>query len=490
MPDNPYASLLQLLHGIDIVQHAKDDPSCVQPYYVLRSGAHSPYYIDMRKTVSHPHVCNAIADALHKEYRNVCAHVRSTVPTLLHVDTSVYVCGLPLGAVPYASVLSARHNVPQVLLRKTPKLHGRGQMVEGDIARGGHVVLVEDVVTSGQSVHDAIAALRTYGHVVVGVVCVLYRGDSKHLPTFRNDANDTWHIPFRALFDVEECIKGTATTKREKTKGDEQQQPTSTMSETMSASNHTRICNTIRQQHSNVCVAIDKYTTAEVRAIIEAIGTHVCIVKLHADIINDFDEAFIAYLLHAKRTYGFMLWEDRKFADIGHTVRRQLHGGVHRISSWADIVSCHAVAGRPAIDALTSVSETKALTNVPMVVLVASLSCADNLLDATYTQRAISIARNHPHVVGVVTQHALPTPDAAALLTFVPGITLRSEVVSDAFGQQYCTMDDKAFADVLVIGRAITSAPTPAQMLQRVRALATTTRPPDAPHTLRSATTC
>ena len=221
-----------------------------------------------------------------------------------------------------------------------------------------------------------------------------------------------------------------------------------------------------------------------------------CIVKLHADIINDFDEAFIAYLLRAKRTHGFLLWEDRKFADIGHTVRHQLHGGVHRISSWADIVSCHAVAGRPALDALTGVSETEAPSDVPMVVLVASLSCADNVLDETYTQRAISVARNHPHVVGVVTQKALSASDAAALLTFVPGITLRADAsasdapVSDAFGQQYHTMDDKPFADVLVVGRAITNAPTPAQMLQRVRALVTTTRPPDAPHTSHSATTC
>ena len=478
MSENPHASLLPLLHGIDIVQHAKDDPACAQSYYVLRSGAHSPYYIDMRKTVSHPRVCNAIADALHKEYHNVCAHVRSTVPELLHADAPVYVCGLPLGAVPYASVLSARHNVPQVLLRKTPKAHGRGQMVEGDCVRGARVVLVEDVVTSGQSVHDAIATLRTCGHVVVGVVCVLYRGDSKHVPTFRNDANDTWHIPFRALFDVDEWIKGTTT---EEDTTQQEQQP----------SKGARIRDVMQRQHSNVCVAIDKCTTAEVRAIIETVGAHVCIVKLHADIINDFDEAFIAYLLRAKRTHGFLLWEDRKFADIGHTVRRQLHGGVHRISSWADIVSCHAVAGRPALDALTGVSETEAPSDVPMVVLVASLSCADNLLDETYTQRAISVARNHPHVVGVVTQKALSASDAAALLTFVPGITLRADAsASDAFGQQYHTMDDKPFADVLVVGRAITNAPTPAQMLQRVRALVTTTRPPDAPHTSHSATTC
>jgi orotate phosphoribosyltransferase len=60
-------------------------------------------------------------------------------------------------------------------VRKTPKDHGTGKRIEGNFAAGMSVVVIEDVITSGGSALDAIAAVREAGGTVLGVLAVLDR---------------------------------------------------------------------------------------------------------------------------------------------------------------------------------------------------------------------------------------------------------------------------------------------------------------------------
>ena len=185
--------------------------------------------------------------------------------------------------------------------------------------------------------------------------------------------------------------------------------------------------------------------------LIEAYGSYVCIVKLHCDMIDDFDDTFIAYLNEAKKRFNILLWEDHKYADIGNTMHLQLHGGVHKVSEWADLISCHALVGSSSLRAIAQNSHI-------MIILITQMSTEGNILDASYTERALQIAKSVDNVIGIVCQDALY--NVQPLLTFVPGIRLHNSETSqtsDGCGQQYNSIQNKSFADIFVIGRALTN---------------------------------
>jgi orotate phosphoribosyltransferase len=88
--------------------------------------------------------------------------------------------GLTLGADPvaYALALTARRRdqlLDAFTVRKQPKNHGTGKCIEGCFLPGYPVVIVEDVLTTGNSARDAIAAVEDAGGHVLGVMAVVDR---------------------------------------------------------------------------------------------------------------------------------------------------------------------------------------------------------------------------------------------------------------------------------------------------------------------------
>ena len=70
-------------------------------------------------------------------------------------------------------------------------------------------------------------------------------------------------------------------------------------------------------------------------------GPQVVLVKLHRDVISDWTETTEAELLSLATKHGFLLFEDRKLADIGNTVRLQANAAV---GDWAELVTVHGVS--------------------------------------------------------------------------------------------------------------------------------------------------
>ena len=142
--------------------------------FTLASGRASTLYVDARKTTMSP-------DGLALVGPLGLAAVRSAgwAPDA--------VGGLTLGADPvayaiaYASALVAEAGaggpppVRAFTVRKAPKAHGTGQLIEGPFRAGDRVVVVEDVVTTGGSALRAVEAVRAAGGTVVGVLAVVDR---------------------------------------------------------------------------------------------------------------------------------------------------------------------------------------------------------------------------------------------------------------------------------------------------------------------------
>ena len=127
--------------------------------FTLRSGAVSEQYFDKYRFEADPVLLADIATAL-------AALVPAGIDAL---------AGLELGGVPIVTLLSQRCGLPARFVRKEAKTYGTCQLAEGGDVEGKRLLIVEDVVTSGGAVIDAIAALRQLGAQIVGALCVIDR---------------------------------------------------------------------------------------------------------------------------------------------------------------------------------------------------------------------------------------------------------------------------------------------------------------------------
>jgi len=94
-----------------------------------------------------------------------------------------------------------------------------------------------------------------------------------------------------------------------------------------------RLLEIVASKSTNLCCAVDLTDAEKILDVARKIGEHVCALKLHVDTIENFSDSFIFQLQTIARNLNFMLFEDRKFADIGNTVDLQFRCGIFKISS-------------------------------------------------------------------------------------------------------------------------------------------------------------
>lgn len=137
--------------------------------FVLASGKSSTFYVDARLTTMSPEGMVTIGDLALEKF-----DARGWKPESIG--------GLTLGADPVAfavSYASANRPVPlrAFTVRKEPKKHGTGNLIEGPFKSGDRVVVVEDVITTGKSAIQAIDAVENAGGIIIGILAVVDRED-------------------------------------------------------------------------------------------------------------------------------------------------------------------------------------------------------------------------------------------------------------------------------------------------------------------------
>jgi len=147
--------IAKILHKIDALKFG---------LFKLTNGKVSPYYVDLRIVSSFP-------DA----YRQICDFYAEAITSQIGLKNFDRIAGVPLAGIPFASQIAYNLKKPFLYVRKGVRRHGRQRRVEGVLAPGNQVLIVDDLVTTGLTLKKAAEAVTAEGGIVKQAIALLDR---------------------------------------------------------------------------------------------------------------------------------------------------------------------------------------------------------------------------------------------------------------------------------------------------------------------------
>lgn len=134
--------------------------------FTWASGLKSPVYCDNRRILSFPDVRDFVAESLALKVRELYPEVE-------------IIAGVATGAIAHGVLVAAKLNLPFVYVRSSQKNHGLGNQIEGYLPDGKKVVVIEDLVSTGQSSLAAVDSLINANADVLGMIAIFTYGLKK-----------------------------------------------------------------------------------------------------------------------------------------------------------------------------------------------------------------------------------------------------------------------------------------------------------------------
>ena len=298
--------------------------------FTLKSGEISKYYFDMKGLISYPGLMKQIGDEIFKN--------------LLDKDCDL-LCGVPMGGLPICSYISTTYNIPMIMVRDNVKNYGTNKQIEGTYNKTSKCIIIEDVITTGNSVNKVIDILKDKVDII-GVVVILDRQEGY-----------SCSVPVKSVLCKTDVVKH-------------------------------KLIGLIIKKKSKLCFSADLDDKNRLIKILEDIGDKIVICKIHYDFYEDDNKDLKNKLIELSIEKDFLLMEDRKFVDISYTVEKQYR----KYSKWIDLVTVMGNVNSEVVSKLSG------------VVLIGNMS--NNKYD--YIENVQEISIKYPErLVGIVTQYRI-----------------------------------------------------------------------------------
>ena len=160
--------------------------------FTWASGIKSPIYCDNRLTLTAPEVRTKVEAGLMSVIRE-------------HYPECEVIMGTSTAGIAHAAIVGHMMGLPMGYVRSSAKDHGRTNKIEGKLEAGQKVVVVEDLISTGGSVLDTVAALREAGAEVLGVASIFTYGMQKGL-----DRMATADVKNVSLSDLDSLVEVAA----------------------------------------------------------------------------------------------------------------------------------------------------------------------------------------------------------------------------------------------------------------------------------------
>ncbi|VEN58219.1 unnamed protein product [Callosobruchus maculatus] len=251
-----------------------------------------------------------------------------------------------------------------VMRRKEAKDYGTKKMIEGVFKTGDNCLIIEDVITSGSSILETVDDLTAEGIKCSEAVVLLNReqGGTEFLKQNGINVHSLLNLTDLMRYLQEEgCVDQKTVNKvsdyLQTTQIDQKALAKSLSKDRLHLSFAERakvaknpvaaqLFQIMATKETTLCLAADVTDATALLNLAEQAGPHICALKTHIDIVDDFHRNLITPLQEIAKRHNFVLFEDRKFCDIGKTIELQYSKGMYKISSWAQLVTAHALLGK------------------------------------------------------------------------------------------------------------------------------------------------
>ncbi|KAF6035785.1 PYR5 [Bugula neritina] len=308
---------------------------------------------------------------------DICKQMYKLVEGVVQFDI---LCGVPYAALHLATCIANDHGLNNVLLRKVVKQYGTGKLIEGVYKEGQKCLVVEDVMVSGQGIYESCEGVEATDVLLVldreqnGERNLKKQGIRLHCLIRVSEALDILlkhkRIDAELSNEVMRFLKANPAN-IPFTKAEDHQR-TSQINKLLPFDERAALCSNpvskklftiMHKKHTNLCLSADVTTVDMLLKLADQVGPHICMLKTHVDILEDFTTSAVTQLVELSQKHNFVIFEDRKFSDIGSTVKQQYAGGLYKIADWSEVTTAHSIPGPGIVQALQALLQSNAYHN-------------------------------------------------------------------------------------------------------------------------------